>query len=72
MTETLITDSSPLIVLLKSDLEYILPKLFEQIIVPEKVWEEILAGKSNDVAKQKPPQLSWAKRTPIEISKMTH
>ncbi len=45
MTRKLIVDSSPLIVLLKSDLENILPELFEGIIVPETVWQEVLAGK---------------------------
>lgn len=71
MTRTLITDSSPLIVLLKSDLEYILPELFEQIIVPAKVWEEILAGKLSDTAKQKLSQLFWAKQMSVEISNET-
>lgn len=71
MTKTLIADSSPLIVLLKSDLEYVLPELFKEIIVPEAVWEEILAGKPNDIARQKLPQLSWAKRTLTEISNET-
>ncbi len=63
MTKTIIADSSPLIVLLKSDLEYILPGLFDEIIVPEAVWQEILSGKENDTAKQKLPILSWATRT---------
>ncbi len=71
MTKTLIADASPLIVLLKSDLECIFPELFEEIIVPEAVWEEILAGKPNDIARQKLPQLSWAKRTATEISNET-
>ena len=62
MTENLIVDSSPLIVLLKSDLENILPELFEEIIVPEAVWEEVLAGKEDDIAKRKMPHLAWVKR----------
>lgn len=62
MTKTIIADSSPLIVLLKSDLENILPGLFDEVIIPEFVWQEILAGKADDTAKQKLPFLSWAKR----------
>lgn len=64
MTKTIIADSSPLIVLLKSDLEDILPGLFDEIIIPEAVWQEVLSGKENDTAKRKLPHLSWIKRTP--------
>lgn len=71
MNKTLVADSSPLIVLLKSDFEHILPELFEEIIVPEAVWEEILAEKPNDTARQKLPQLSWARRALTEISNET-
>ncbi len=62
MTKKIIADSSPLIVLLKSDLENILPELFEEILVPEAVWQEILAGGEDDLAKQKLPLLNWAKK----------
>ena len=62
MTEKLIVDSSPLIVLLKSGLEDILPGLFEEIIVPESVWQEVIAGKEDDIAKRKLLYLAWAKR----------
>ena len=68
MTNKLIADSSPLIVLIKSSLEYILPELFEEVFVPEQVWEEILAGKPNDAARRKFPLLFWAKRTMVENS----
>ena len=52
MTKTIIADSSPLIVLLKSDLEDILPGLFDEILVPEAVWQEILAGGERDAAQR--------------------
>ena len=64
MTRKLITDSSPLIVLLKSDLENLLLELFEEILVPEAVWQEVLAGKEDDTARRKLPRLSWLNRTP--------
>ncbi len=68
MNKTIVADSSPLIVLLKSDLETILPELFEEILVPEAVWQEILAGGETDAAKQKLPLLSWIKRIPTTTS----
>ncbi len=68
MANRIITDSSPLIILLKSDLDYILPQLFEEIFVPEAVWEEILSGRETDTAKQKLPFISWAKRISVTTS----
>ncbi len=69
MNKTIIADSSPLIVLLKSDLEGILPGLFDEILIPEAVWQEILAGDERDAAKQKLPLLSWIDRIPtISVS----
>lgn len=62
MTKTIIADSSPLIVLLKSDLENILPELFDEIIVPEAVWQEILAGGTKDAATNKLPFLFWIRQ----------
>lgn len=62
MTKTIIADSSPLIVLLKSDLEHILPQLFDEILVPEAVRQEILSGKDDDAAKRKFPFITWIKR----------
>ena len=62
MIKSTIVDSSPLIVLLKSDLENILPELFDEIVIPEAVWQEILAGEKDDPAIQKLPFLTWAKR----------
>ena len=71
MDKPIIADSSPLIVLLKSDLEHILPELFEEIITPEAVWQEILSGRNDDIAKKKLPFLSWIKRMPTATSSVT-
>jgi predicted nucleic acid-binding protein len=68
LTKTIIADSSPLIVLLKSDLENILPGLFDEIIVSEAVWQEILAGGINDAATSKLPLLFWIRRTSAKES----
>ncbi len=65
MTKTIIADSSPLIILLKSDLEQILSELFDEILIPEAVWQEVLAGGNDDLAKQKLPFLTWATRVSL-------
>jgi predicted nucleic acid-binding protein len=69
LSKAIIIDSSPLIVLLKSDLENILPELFEEIFLPEAVREEILSGQEDDIAKQKLPLLSWIRQTSPQISR---
>lgn len=51
LIEKVVVNASPLILLLKSDLENLLPQLFAEIVVPEAVWSEILRG--NDIASQK-------------------
>ena len=71
MNKPIIADSSPLIVLLKSDLEYILPELYKEIITPEAVWQEILSGQDDDIAKRKLPFLSWIKLTHATTSSVT-
>lgn len=48
-----VINTSPLIVLFKSQLDDLLPQLFTEIIVPGAVWDEI-AGKTDIVSKQLP------------------
>ncbi len=43
MQDGIVLNASPLIVLFKSELEFILPGLFKKIVVPEAVWKEISA-----------------------------
>lgn len=70
MNKTIIADSSPLIVLLKSGLENILPALFDEILVPEAVRQEIVSGGDDDLAKQKLPLLNWIEIIPaISVNK---
>ena len=45
-----IVNSSPLIVLFKSQQADLLAQLFDEILVPEAVWDEVTAGSKNDVA----------------------
>lgn len=61
MTRRVVVDSSPLIVLFKAGLEGILPKLFDEIIVPDAVRQEIEAGASDDPARINLPSVAWVK-----------
>jgi len=38
MRDGIVINASPLIVLFKSGLEFVLPGLFKKIVVPEAVW----------------------------------
>lgn len=57
-----IINSSPLIVLFKSKQADLLPQLFEEILVPESVWDEITKTSQNDAAAQQLPTVSWIQR----------
>ena len=45
----IIINASPLIVLFKSQQAYFLPQLFEEILVPAGIWQEV-SSKPDDVA----------------------
>lgn len=62
LIKKIIINSSPLIVLFKSKQADILPQLFEEILVPEAVWDEIIITTKNDAAAQQLPTVSWAKK----------
>jgi len=66
--EKVVVNSSPLIVLFRSGQADLLPRLFGEIVVPEAVYQEILAGREDDAAKMALPQLSWINREKVEIS----
>jgi len=63
--EKTVVNASPLILLCKSNLESLLPKLFKEIVVPEAVWNEISIG--GDVASQKIENADWLVKKSIEI-----
>ena len=48
----IVINTSPLIVLFKSQLTYLLPQLFTEIIVPSGVWGEIVKAGKIDIASQ--------------------
>ncbi|GAA6616274.1 DUF3368 domain-containing protein [Scytonema sp. NUACC26] len=59
-----VINTSPLIVLFKSQLVYLLPQLFTEIIIPSGVWDEIVKTGKTDIASQQLPNASWAKQIP--------
>lgn len=65
LNDVVVLNASPLIVLLKSELDYILPNMFERIIVPNAVWKEVTA--CQDKACDNLNRALWAKREGIEI-----
>ncbi len=66
MINRVIINSSPLIVLFKSQQAELIPQLFSEILVPEAVWNEITAADQNDVASRQLPTTPWVRR--VEIS----
>ena len=58
----IVLNASPLILLCNSDLSFVLPELFTEIVVPEAVWQEIVRGSHQDRAAQLLPELDWLKR----------
>lgn len=65
MINRVIINASPLIVLFKSQQSELLPQLFTEILVPEAVWDEILAAGQNDIASRQLPNTSWVQRVEI-------
>ena len=58
--ERVVADASPLIILFKSGLAGLLPRLFSEIIVPAPVWQEIMAGPPEDPAVAGLRNARWA------------
>lgn len=59
-------NASPLIVLFKSSQSDLLPKLFETIIIPQAVYNEITAIKS-DIAATQLPTVTWYSQTAVPL-----
>jgi len=54
-----VVDASPLIVLIKSELDYLLPLVFKRVFITEAVLGEVLAGPENDLARRRISGLAW-------------
>jgi len=63
--EKIVLNASPLILLCNSELSFILPALFSEIVVPEALWQEIVNGSQLDQAAQMLPELVWLKREAV-------
>ncbi len=57
--DKVVVNSSPLIVLFRSGQADLLPRLFKTIVVPDQVYEEIMAGRDDDPAKKSLAQAPW-------------
>ena len=54
-----VINASPLISLFGSNQQHILPKLFDEVIIPDAVWEEIVEGGHQDNAAASIPTTPW-------------
>ena len=63
--DRIVLNASPLIALFKARLEFILPGIFERIVVPEAVWQEVSVY--DDEAFKGLTKVSWLKREKINI-----
>ena len=63
--QKIVLNASPLILLCNSELDFILPELFDDIVVPTAVWQEIMSGSHLDRAVQTLPDLTWLKQESI-------
>ncbi|MGK5091107.1 hypothetical protein WDW89_03710 [Deltaproteobacteria bacterium TL4] len=57
--DQVVINASPLICLCKSDLEWLLPRLFQEVVIPEAVLQEITAGPMTDIAARKVAAQDW-------------
>jgi len=62
-----VINASPLIVLFKSNQAELLPQLFDDIVVPQAVWQEVTSGKSADAASQQLPATTWVRQVEVVI-----
>jgi hypothetical protein len=52
MSWQIVLNTSPLILLLKAELEFILPELFDSIYLPSGVYDEIMANPTDKATKR--------------------
>jgi len=57
-----VLNASPLILLCNSNLVFILPEMFTEIVVPHAVWQEVINGPRIDRAAQMLPGLDWLRQ----------
>lgn len=63
--DRVVINASPLILLFNSEMAFILPELFEEILVPEAVWNEIVNSPGVDKAAQMISTTGWLNKTSV-------
>lgn len=66
--EHIVVNSSPLIVLFRSGQSDLLRLLFKEIVVPDPVYTEIIAGPDGDFAKEQLPSTAWLTRKAVDFN----
>ncbi len=59
-----VINASPLITLFASQQDYLLPELFDEIYVPDAVWNEVVLSGKDDMASQQLPHIDWLIKLP--------
>lgn len=63
-----VLDASPLIVLCKAQMAHLLPALFAELLIPDAVWCEVIAGGLADPAAQQLSVSGWAQRVSVSVT----
>lgn len=58
----IVLNASPLILLCNSNLAFVLPEMFTEIVIPNAVWQEVINGPRIDQAAQMLPSLTWLRQ----------
>lgn len=66
--DAVVVNASPLIALFRSGQADLLPRLFQRVVVPDAVWDEVIAGGHRDVAAEGLAIQTWALRDAAPVS----
>lgn len=66
--DSVVINASPLITLFRSGQAHILPQLFNRIIVPQAVWQEVVLDDWDDAPVRKLRQQTWPVREHVDPS----
>ncbi len=59
-----VINASPLITLFSSHQDQLLPKLFDEVYVPDAVWNEVVHSGKKDIAAEQIPHTDWLIKLP--------
>lgn len=63
--DKIVINASPLILLYNSDFSFVLPELFNEIVVPDAVWSEIVETSNDDLAARLAPRSQWLNKVSV-------